>query len=83
MRKVRITLTESGAKFLNIWNKNMNQEYENRFGTPYWDKKHPTPLVEAGCTETMTYDNLLMLQSGPFIAAFPQPAIIIEEIWEE
>lgn len=83
MKKVRIKFTESGAKFLNTWNRNMNNEYEKHFGTPYWNEEHPMPHIEAGSFDIMPYDSFLMLQSGLFLAVFPQPAVIIDKIWDE
>lgn len=72
-------LTESGAKFLNEWNKNFDDEYEKRFGGRFFTPRDCD--AKAGYGSTMAYDCVKMLMTTVFMAAFPQPAIIIDDVF--
>ena len=73
---IKFHYTESGARFLNNWNKSFNEEFCQRFGKPFYEE---LPIVKSGDSDTLKQEVLSMLQSTVFLAAFPQPAIIVDE----
>ena len=70
--------TESGAKFLNEWNKNFDEVYKQKTGGR-WYKPHDA--AKPGYEYTMAYDCVQMLMNTAFMAVIPQPAIIIDDVF--